>query len=153
MAGFVCRLSKVEQSDLTRLIRSGQDGRIIRRAHMIQLSTQGVKVPEIAAAWHVTAQAVLKTLHRFDTVGPESLVGRPRSGRPAKVSDQHVEVFKDVARRFRRDLDYPFSSWTLTHLRLHPKAQASYSTPNTEQDRPIPYHAQGNRMKGHREDF
>jgi transposase len=119
MAGAVRKLNKIERSELTRLMHSGEDGRIVRRAQMIRLSSQGVKVPEIAAAWDVTVQTVLKTLHRFDTEGLERLVDRPRGGRPAKVTDKYVEVFKDAVQRSPRDPGCPFGSWTLTRLREH----------------------------------
>lgn len=119
MAVFVRKLKKAERSELSRLLHSREDGRVIRRAQMILQSSQGIKVPAIASAWDTTIQTVLKTIHRFNAEGLVSLADKPRSGRPTKATDQYVEVLKEAVQKSPRDLGYPFSSWTLERLREH----------------------------------
>ena len=119
MAVFVRKLKKAERSELSRLLHSREDGRVIRRAQMILQSSQGIKVPVIASAWDTTIQTVLKTIHRFNAEGLVSLADKPRSGRPTKATNQYVEVLKEAVQKSPRDLGYPFSSWTLERLREH----------------------------------
>jgi len=119
MAVFVRKLKKAERLELSHLLHSREDGRVIRRAQMILQSSQGIKVPAIASAWDTTIQTVLKTIHRFNAEGLMSLVDKPRSGRPPKATDQYVEVLKEAVQHSPRDLGYPFSSWTLERLREH----------------------------------
>ena len=114
---FVRKLSKAEQAEITRLIRSNQDARMVRRAQMIRLSSQGKKAAEIADMWGVTAATVLRTIHRFSAAGPLSLADRPRKGRPRKTTDRYVDLLKDAVQKSPRDVGYPFSSWTLDRLR------------------------------------
>ena len=119
MAVFVRKLKKAERLELSRLLHSREDGRIVRRAQMILQSSQGIKVPAIASAWDTTIQTVLKTIHRFNAEGLVSLVDKPRRGRPRKATEHYVEVLKEAVQRSPRDLGYPFSSWTLERLREH----------------------------------
>ena len=119
MAVFVRKLKKAERSELSRLLHSREDGRVVRRAQMILQSSQGIKVPAIASTWDTTIQTVLKTIHRFNAEGLVSLTDKPRSGRPTKATDQYVEVLKEAVQKSPRDLGYPFSSWTLERLREH----------------------------------
>jgi transposase len=119
MAVFVRKLKKAERSELSRLLHSREDGRVVRRAQMILQSSQGIKVPAIASAWDTTIQTVLKMIHRFNAEGLVSLADKPRSGCPTKATDQYVEVLKEAVQKSPRDLGYPFSSWTLERLREH----------------------------------
>jgi transposase len=119
MAVFVRKLKKAERSELSRLLHSREDGRVVRRAQMILQSSQGIKVPAIASTWDTTIQTVLKTIHRFNADGLVGLADKPRSGRPTKATDQYVEVLKEAVQKSPRDLGYPFSSWTLERLREH----------------------------------
>jgi len=119
MAVFVRKLKKAERLELSRLLHSREDGRVVRRAQMVLQSSQGIKVPAIASAWDTTIQTVLKTIHRFNAEGLASLTDKPRSGRPPKATTQYVEVLKQAVQHSPRDLGYPFSSWTLERLREH----------------------------------
>jgi len=119
MAVFVRKLKAKERAELSRILHSREDGRVVRRAQMILQSAQGIRVPAIALAWDTTVQTVLKTIHRFNSEGLASLTDRPRSGRPVKATDHYVEVLKQAVQCSPRDLGYPFSSWTLKRLREH----------------------------------
>lgn len=119
MAVFVRKLKAKEQAELSRIVHSREDGRIVRRAQMILQSAQGVRVPAIASAWDTTVQTVLKTIHRFNREGLVGLADRPRSGQPVTATDRYVEVLKQAVQRSPRDLGYPFSSWTRKRVREH----------------------------------
>lgn len=116
---FVRKLTPAEGKELTRLIHSNGDARVVRRAQMIRLSAQGKTASEIAALWDVTDEAVRRTIHRFDSEGISGLPDKPRQGRPSKATDQYVALLKEAVQVSPRDLGYPFSSWTLERLREH----------------------------------
>ena len=75
---FVRKLTKSESAQITRLIRSNEDARIVRRAQMIRLSSQGKKTCEISETWSVTAATVLRTIQNFNAAGLKSLADKPR---------------------------------------------------------------------------
>ncbi len=116
---FVRPLTRAEQKELARLVRTGSDARVVRRAQMIRMSAQGHPVPRIAEAWGVHAQTVRRTIKAFNAEGPAALADKPRPGRPPKATDQYVALLKKAVTRNPRDLGYPFSSWTLARLREH----------------------------------
>ena len=118
-AVFVRKLTKSESAQITRLIRSKEDARIVRRAHMIRLSSQGRKACEIAVMWGVTAATVLRTVQNFNSDGLKSLADKPRKGRPRKTTRRYISLLKEAVQKSPRDFGYPFSSWTLDRLREH----------------------------------
>ncbi|MCK4827733.1 transposase [bacterium] len=116
---YVRKLTKSEQRELSRLIRSNQDSRVLRRAQMVRLSASGKKTVEIAEMWNVTVATVLRTIQNFNSGGIKSLADKPRKGRPRKTTNQYVSLLKEAVQKSPRDFDYPFSSWTLNRLREH----------------------------------
>ena len=118
-AVFVRKLTKSELAQIRRLTRSNEDARIVRRAQMIQLSSQGRKASEISEMWSVTAATVLRTIQNFNADGLKSLADKPRKGRPRKTTDRYITLLKEAVQKSPRDFGYPFSSWTLDRLREH----------------------------------
>jgi len=121
---FVRKLTKSEFAQITRLIRSKEDARIVRRAQMIRLSYQGKKASEISEMWGVTTATVLRTIQNFNAAGLQSLADKPRKGRPRKTTDRYIALLKEAVQKSPRDFGYPFSSWTLERLREHLGRQA-----------------------------
>lgn len=116
---FVRKLTKTEQAKITRLIRSNEDARIVRRAQMIWSSSRGKKTAEIAEMWGITGDTVLRTIQNFNADGLMSLADKPRKGRPRKTTNRYVRLLKEAVQKSPRDFGYPFSSWTLDRLREH----------------------------------
>lgn len=116
---FVRELTIEEGQELSRLLRTGRDAAVVRRAQMVQLSSQGKTAAEIAALWQITPQGVRKVIHRFNREGVAGLPDRPRVGRPRKRTDRYVALLKEAVEANPRDLGYPFSCWTLERLREH----------------------------------
>lgn len=121
---FVRKLTRSEFAQITRLIRSKEDARIVRRAQMIRLSSQGKKASEISEMWGVTTATVLRTIQNFNTAGLESLADKPRKGRPRKTTNRYIALLKGAVQKSPRDFGYPFSSWTLERMREHLGRQA-----------------------------
>jgi transposase len=116
---FVRPLTRAEQQELARLVRTGPHPRVVRRAQMIRMSAQGHPVARIAEAWGVHPQTVRRTIKAFDAEGPAALADKPRPGRPPKATARYVACLKEAVATSPRDLGYPFSSWTLARLREH----------------------------------
>jgi transposase len=116
---FVRQLTAEECEQLSAVIRRGRDAAAVRRAQMVQLSSQGHSASQIAAMWQVTPQGVLKVIRRFNQEGLAGLPDRPRVGRPRKRTDRYIALLKEAVGASPRDLGYPFSAWTLERLREH----------------------------------
>ncbi len=116
---YVRKLAKSEQRELSRLIRSNQDARVLRRVQMVRLSASGKKTTEIAEMWDVTIATVLRAIQNFNSGGLKSLADKPRKGRPRKTTNQYISLLKEAVQKSPRDFGYPFSSWTLNRLREH----------------------------------
>ena len=115
----VRELTKDEQEELVRLVRSNRDARLMRRAQMIRLSQQGRTTSQIAKLWDVNPLTVLRTIKRFNAEGLGGLADKPRRGRPRKRTDRYVELLRQAVQVNPRELGYPFSCWTLERLREH----------------------------------
>lgn len=108
-----------EQKELKRLIRVGDDARVVRRAQMIRLSSEGKTAGEIAALWEISGQGVRKIITRFNREGIPGLANRPRPGRPRKTNKRYVTLLKQAVTIHPRDAGYSFACWTLDRLREH----------------------------------
>ena len=90
-------LKASERTELDRLVRSGADSRVVRRAQMIRLSSQQVPAGQIAGMWNVHCQTVLRTISKFNVHGLESLKDKPRVGRPPKTTLEHALVVQKIS--------------------------------------------------------
>ena len=116
---FTRKLSNRESRELLRLIRTSPDVQVVRRAHIIRLSSRGKTPRQIADLLDRSWSGVRKIINRFNTGGFASLADKPRVGRPRKRTDHYVSLLKEAVQANPRDLGYPFSCWTLERLREH----------------------------------
>lgn len=116
---FVRPLTKTEQVAIAHLIRRGRDGRVVRRALMVQMSAKGHKAGAIAETLGTSVPTVHRTLKAFTARGLDGLPDAPRSGRPPKASERYVEYLKEAVATSPIDCGYVFTSWTLLRLREH----------------------------------
>jgi transposase len=116
---YVRPLTRTERAEIRRLIRKGADARVVRRAQMVNLSSQGKKCGEIAQLLGFTVPTVHRAIDEFNARGVAGLPDRPRPGRPAKVTSQYVTCLKKAVRTSPIKLGYVFASWTLARLREH----------------------------------
>ena len=116
---YVRPLSRSEKAQIGRLIRKGTDARVVRRAQMVRLSSQGKKCGEIAELMGFTVPTVHRAIDEFNARGVDGLPDRPRSGRPPKATESYVACLKEAVRTSPIKLGYVFVSWTLSRLREH----------------------------------
>src|SRR5205814_8720608 len=94
---MVVGLTAKQRRELERLVtRANESAPVIRRAHVVLWSADGVAGGEIARRLRVSAEAVSRVLRRFLDGGVGGLATRPKCGRtdpavPAVPVDRVVE--------------------------------------------------------------
>src|SRR6516165_2443727 len=110
-------LSAEEQDVIEKLAHSRTAAaRLVERARIILLASQGHWVPAIAHQLQLTAITVRTWLKRFNAAGLAALTDKPRSGRPATYTPQQVAEVIATALTPPEHLGLPFASWTLDRL-------------------------------------
>jgi transposase len=117
MALHVRPLSESEQAQIEKLAHSRTaSARLVERATIIWLSSQGWWVPEIADHLRLAAETVRQWVKRFNEEGVAGLKDRPRTGRPATYTEEQVAEVIAASLTNPHDLGLPFNCWTLTRL-------------------------------------
>ena len=97
--------------------------RLVERARMVWLSSEGWRVPAIAAEVGRGEDTVRTWLARFDANGLAGLADAPRTGRPATYTAEEVGAVIAAALADPRTLQLPFGCWTLDRLEVYLNAQ------------------------------
>lgn len=116
---FVRRLTAADENRLAEILRDPPDVRVFLRAKAVDLSSQGWKVPEIAALVDRDRSVVARWLRRFDAEGIAGLWPKKSPGRPPKVTPEYRRTVDEAARENPRELGYQFTRWTTDLLREH----------------------------------
>jgi transposase len=90
--------------------------RLVERAKIIRLASEGQKAPQIAQALEIDEKTVRKWLKRFGEQGVEGLEDAPRSGAPSQYSVEVKARIIATALTRPREVGQPFSSWTFERL-------------------------------------
>lgn len=113
-------LTPDEHTTITRLRQSRTEAaRLVERARISGLASQGWRVPAIAAELRLHEQTVRTWLTRFNANGVEGLRDAARPGRPATYTAEEVGEVVATALTNPRHLDLPFASWTLDRLEAY----------------------------------
>lgn len=79
---MVVALSTKQRRELERLVaRAAESGQVVRRAHVVLWSADGLSGAEIARRLHVSQEAVSRIRRRFLETGVAGLATRPKPGR------------------------------------------------------------------------
>src|SRR5258706_11685926 len=82
MGRLVVRLSAKQRRELEQIVaRATESGQVVRRAHVVLWSADGVSGAEIARRLHVSAEALSRLRRRFLETGVARLPPRPEAGR------------------------------------------------------------------------
>lgn len=93
---YVRPLTENQQHILVEIMTHDVIPRARARAHSLVLSSQGLKIPEIAKVYQVDRDTVASWIKKWEKDGVGSLYDKPRSGRPAKLTPEE----KDLARQY-----------------------------------------------------
>jgi len=113
-------LTTEEQMEIERLSRSRTaHARLVERARIIRLASQGQGVSAIARQLKVSRPTVYTWQARFNAAGLAGLQDEPRPGRPATYSSEQVGLVIATALTKPEGLGLPFASWTLDRLETY----------------------------------
>ena len=106
-----------EHVALTRMTRQAI-GRVSQRAHLILLSAQRRRVPELANLFAMSRATVRFWIGRFNAQGPAGLYDDPRSGRPRTMGPRVLETMGTVLQDDPRHEGSLATCWTIAMLAL-----------------------------------
>jgi transposase len=99
-------LSEVEERTLEEVMKNQGHARQRMRAHGLLLSHRGFKIDEIAQAYTVDRETVVRWFNRWERLGLVGLQDSRRSGRPEKLTSEEQRrvqhLFKVHARAPKR---------------------------------------------------
>ena len=90
--------------------------RLVERARIVWLSSQGWRVPAIAAEVGCGEDTARLLLRRFDAAGPDGLADAARAGRPATYTAEEIGTVVATALSDPQALGQPFGDWTYDRL-------------------------------------
>jgi transposase len=94
MCTALCIETELTVQAIRRLIRRESDGRVRQRLTGMLHLRYGKTVPQAAQAIGISEPKLRKWVHRFNTEGVDGLYDQSRSGRPAQLSEEQKQSFK-----------------------------------------------------------
>lgn len=117
MCVYVRDLTESEGKEIQHVLRKSTNRTAIRRAHVILMSAQGYKAPEIAENTYLHVVYVRDLIRRFNQEGLELLKEKKRSGRPVTFSDEIQAEIVEHALSPPKLLGEPYTVWSLDKLK------------------------------------
>jgi transposase len=108
-----------------------EEARLVERAKIIQLASQGRQVPQIAQAVGVNERTVRKWLKRFREQGVEGLPDAPRSGAPSRYTPEVKARIIALALTNPRDVGRKFNCWTFERLAVYVREELGFAIKKT----------------------
>jgi transposase len=91
------------------------------RVRMVLLSHKGYNISRLSQILDLNNDDISKWLKRYESEGVTGLLNRPRSGRPAKITQQHIQLMIEVIEKSPRLYGYNRSQWDCNLLSLYLK--------------------------------
>ncbi len=118
----VREFTQEEKRVITKLARSQTaSARLVERATILHLGSEGQTVPQIATALGLNEKTVRKWFKRFLEHGLVGLEDAPRSGAPSHYTADHKARVLQAARTRPSDLGLPYHCWTFERLAAYVK--------------------------------
>ncbi len=129
---FVRSLSRAERKAIQKLRKHPPNLAVYRRVQAIHLSSQRLKVQQIAEIVGRSRLSVTRWLHEFNEHGLTALRPGKSTGRPPKADADFQAALVAAIEQNPQDLGYPFTRWSVDllgqHLRRKLHVDVSYST-------------------------
>ena len=120
MAVRVRELTGEEQETIRKLAHARTaPARQVERARVIELASQGWRVPAIAGEVRLHEQRVRAWIKRFNALGLAGLDDAPRPCRPSTYTPEQVGEVVATALSDPQTLGLPFGCWTLDRLEVY----------------------------------
>jgi len=101
---YVCPLTENQRHTLAEIMKHDARPRARVRAHGILLSSQGMRIKEIAKIYQVDRDTVATWIKKWEKHGDKSLHDQPRSGRPTTLNATEKELAKQYIKEEPRSL-------------------------------------------------
>jgi transposase len=88
---FVRSLTVEERHTLQDLYHRTPDALLKSRCHILLLSADGHRVPQIAQLLYYSMDTVARCIHDFNQQGSGGILPQPGGGRPPKVTPDYLE--------------------------------------------------------------
>lgn len=121
MCLYVRSLKIFEGKKIQSLLRHSKNRTVVRRAQVILLSEQGMRVSKIAESTYLHEEYVRRLLRRFNEEGLKLFDERPGRGRPPEFSEETKAEIKEIAQCPPSLLRQPFTRWSLEKLTVYLK--------------------------------
>ena len=108
-----------------------EEARLVERAKIIRLASEGHSVPEVAEAMDVNEKTVRKWLKRFEKQGVEGLIDAPRSGAPSRYTPEVKAQIIAAALTNPREVGCQFTCWTFERLAVSVREKLGFSIKKT----------------------
>lgn len=106
-----------EQRVITKLAHSQTASvRLVQRAKILQLASQGQTVPQIAETVSLNEKTVRKWFKRFEQQGLAGLEDAARSGAPSRYTPENKARVLEAALTRPSELNLGFTCWTFDRL-------------------------------------
>lgn len=112
---FVRKLTHSERKRLQELLRAN-NLRLHKRARVIELSSKGLKAPQISEYVGLHLNKVRKWVRRFNREGIECLLPRYSPGRPVKISRKERTKIIRLLKTKPASLGLGINNWNLRDL-------------------------------------
>jgi transposase len=119
MCVYVHALSIAEGKKVQSILRRSKDRVAMRRAQVIALSDQGMRVQEIARAVCLSEEYVRELIRRFNREGTKLFSPAEWKGRPVEFTEELKAEIVECALCPPRVLGQPFNRWSLEKLKAY----------------------------------
>lgn len=108
-----------------------EEARLVERAKIIRLASEGHQVAEIAGEVDLDEKTVRKWLKRFAEQGPSGLEDAPRSGAPSRYTPEVKAQIITAALTNPREVGCQFNCWTFERLAVYVREKLGFSIKKT----------------------
>ncbi|MBV7336210.1 helix-turn-helix domain-containing protein [Chloroflexi bacterium TSY] len=119
MALYVRKLGDIEREQLELLMHRDESDLPRSRLKIVELSSDGKRVPEISEEVDLHPINVRKWIHRFNQDGFDGLRSGKSPGRPPLFTESQRRQIARIAMTNPRMLGLNFSKWSLQRLRKY----------------------------------
>src|SRR5436305_1253503 len=106
-------LNEEEERVIRKLAHSRTaSARLVQRAQIIELASQGQTIPQIMQQLHLSEHMVRKWWKRFELQGLAGLEDAPRPGAPSRYSAENKARVLEAALTRPKALNLGFTCWT-----------------------------------------
>lgn len=108
-------IHKLTEQDITRLKEFDREignSRVHTRVHAILLSRKGYNIRQISQIVDLAPTYLGEWFNRYEREGVTGLLDRPRSGRPAKITQSHIRLMLEAVEKSPRLYGFNRSNWS-----------------------------------------